>query len=432
MQNYIVRMEMKMKILQINNYHYLKGGAERVYFETSKILVKNGHEVLFFSVKEGESDYHDSNKYFVKPFNYDNASCTEKVKHTVEFIYNKEAKENLKLLIENEKPDIAHLHIFYGRLTSSILPILKKYNIPVIMSIHDYRMLCPVYIMRDNKGEICEKCADGNYFHCISGKCTKNNLAYSTIVALECFIRDQFFSYEEYIDKFIMVSQFIMDKHIQYKPSLKSKSEQIYNFIDLSKYTPNFSHENYYLYFGRLSSEKGIMTLLAAWKYFPDLQLKIVGGGELEKNVKQYIDEHKMSNVELMGFLNGDILFDVVKKSKFILVPSEWYENNPMNVIESFALGKPVVGARIGGIPELIQDGFNGYLFESGNLDDLKNTIQKAESILNDKYTLFGKNARMFAEENFNETKYYHKILKIYEELVTVKVSSLADSSGHN
>ena len=413
---------MKLKVLQINNHHYLRGGSERVYFETSKILEKNGHKVLFFSVKEEESKNHYSDKYFVKPFDYDNAGYIKKVKHTVEFIYNKEAKENLKLLIQNEKPDIAHLHIFYGRLTSSILPVLKKYNIPVVMSVHEYRMLCPAYIMRDNEGHVCEKCADGNYFHCIAGRCTKKNLVYSSIAALECFIRDKFFSYEEHIDKFIMVSQFIMDKHIQHKPSFKSKSEQIYNFIDLSYYIPNFSHEDYYLYFGRLSREKGIMTLLNAWRNFPDLHLKIIGGGELEKDVIKYIDEHQMSNIELVGYLSGDALFDVVKRSRFIFVPSEWYENNPMNVIESFALGKPVIGARIGGIPELVKEDFNGFLFESGNLDDLTDTIRKAEGISDDNYLLLSKNARLFAEDNFNETKYYHKLFKLYEDLLNNKV----------
>jgi glycosyltransferase involved in cell wall biosynthesis len=406
-----------MKILQVNNHHYILGGVERVYFETSKILEKNGHEVLFFSVKEQESENHCSDQYFVKPFDYNNAGFLEKIKHTAEFIYNKEARDKLELLIQNEKPDIAHLHIFYGRLTSSILSVFKKYNIPVVMSVHEYRMLCPAYIMRDNEGNTCEKCADGNYFHCIIGKCTKKNLLYSSIAALECFIRDNFFSYEEHIDKFIMVSQFILDKHIQYKPSLKSKSEQIYNFIDLNNYSPNFSHDNYYLYFGRLSREKGVMTLLNVWRNFPDLRLKIVGGGELENDVRQFIDKYEMSNVELVGYLNGDALFDVVKRSKFIFVPSEWYENNPMNVIESFALGKPVIGANIGGIPELIQEGLNGFLFESGNLDDLRDTINKAESLQNNVYARLGNNARNFAEEHFNETKYYDELLKVYEDL---------------
>jgi glycosyltransferase involved in cell wall biosynthesis len=161
------------------------------------------------------------------------------------------------------------------------------------------------------------------------------------------------------------------------------------------------------------------MTLLNAWKNFPDLQLKIVGGGELEKDVKQYIDEHKMSNVELMGYLSGDTLFDVVKRSKFIFVPSEWYENNPMNVIESFALGKPVIGARIGGIPELVKEGHNGYLFESRNLDDLTKAIKKAESVLDNDYAGLGNSARTFAEEHFNETKYYHELMRVYMELLS-------------
>jgi glycosyltransferase involved in cell wall biosynthesis len=408
-----------MKILQINNYHFVRGGSDRVYFETSKLLEKHGHEVLFFSIKDQESEKHYSDKYFVKPFYYQNVGTITKLQMAAKFIFNSEAREKLELLIKNEKPDIAHLHIFYGYLTSSILPVLKKYNIPTVMSVHDFRMLCPISVLKNSKGEICEKCADGNYLYCIAGRCNKNNLAFSLVSAMECFIRDRFFSYEEHIDRFIMVSQFTMNKHAQYRPSIKDKSKQIYNFIDLSKCSPNFSHDNYYLYFGRLSREKGVMTLLRAWRNFPDLRLRIVGTGDIEKDAKQYIEEHQMSNVELVGFLNGDALFDVVKRSKFIFVPSECYENNPMTIIEGFALGKPVIGARIGGIPELIQEDFNGYLFESGDVTGLTNTIKKAESVSEDAYVRLGENARVFAEENFNETKHYSKLLEIYEELTT-------------
>lgn len=373
--------------------------------------------MLFFSVKDKDSDNHYCDSYFTKPFKHETAGFYQKIKHVPEFIYNKESKVNLESLIRNERPDIAHLHIFYGRLTSSILPVLKKYNIPVVMSVHEYRMLCPAYVMRDNEGNICEKCADGNYFHCITGKCIKSNLLYSSVSALECFIRDNFISYEDHIDKFIMVSQFIMDKHIQHKPSLAHKCEQLYNLIDLNNYSPNFSHKGYYLYFGRLSREKGIMTLLKAWRHFPDLQLKIVGGGELENDIMKFINDNQLSNIELIGYLKGGALFDAVKNSKFTLVPSEWYENNPMNVIESFALGKPVIGARIGGIPELIKEDYNGFLFESGDEDSLITSIKKAENISQEIYFLLGENAYAFAEDNFNAQIYYKKLIKIYENL---------------
>lgn len=412
-----------MKILQINNYHHVRGGADRVYFETSKLLEKHGHKVLFFSIKDQESEKHYSDKYFVKPFNYENIGYLKKIKMSAQFIYNQEARNKLELIIQNEKPDIAHLHIFVGYLSSSILPILKKYNIPTVMSVHDFRMLCPISVLRNSKGEICEKCADGNYLHCIIEKCSKNNLAYSFISAVECYVRDQFFSYEEYIDKFIMVSQFTMDKHVQYRPLIVQKCKQIYNFIDLNKCPPSIVHENYYLYFGRLSHEKGVMTLLRAWRNFPDVQLKIVGVGDIEKDAKQYIDDYQMSNVEMVGFLNGDPLFDIVKRSKFIIVPSECYENNPMTIIEGFALGKPVIGARIGGIPELIKEDFNGYLFDSGNLDNLIDTIKRAESVSGDNYEILGKNARGFAEENFNETKHYDELIKLYEEQLKTTIS---------
>jgi len=410
-----------MKILQINNYHYLKGGSEKVYFETSELLKRKRHEVIYFSVKEEETFETPYSKYFVEPIQYKDVSFFTKLKNVTKFIYSKESKQKLEKLIIEEKPDIAHLHIFYGRLTSSILPVLKKYNIPTVMTVHEYRMLCPVYVMLDSKGKICEKCTNGNYFHCIINKCNKGDIFNSTVSALDCFIRDKFFPYEEYIDKFIMVSKFIMNKHLEYKPQLKNKVVQIYNFVNtnFNEKELKISHQNYYLYFGRLSREKGVLTLLETWKNFPNLKLKIVGTGELEKEVKTFVSNNKMDNVKILGYKTGEELENLVKNAKFVIVPSEWYENNPMNIIESFSYGKPVIGAKIGGIPELVLDNKTGFLFESKNVKSLVESINKAENLTDSEYLNLSKNAYEFAKENFNSEIYYKNLISVYKEVLS-------------
>ncbi len=187
---------MKMKILQINNFHYYKGGSDAVYLNTGRLLESKGQDVVYFSTL---SDYNEDvgvNKYFIAQNNLEEKSTINKIRSLPKFLYNREAVTNLKKLIAKEKPDIAHLHIFYRHFSSSILKVLKAEGIPMVMSVHEYRILCPVYIMLDNKNNICEKCAKGNYLNAILKKCSKGSIINSTVVALECKLRDNFFDYE--------------------------------------------------------------------------------------------------------------------------------------------------------------------------------------------------------------------------------------------
>ncbi|MFO0793949.1 MAG: glycosyltransferase, partial [Candidatus Brocadiaceae bacterium] len=209
-----------MRILQINNYHYIKGGSDRVYFETSKLLEEKGHTVIHFSVNDKEALESPYKKYFLNGIDFlkKDKLC---VKNILRFVYSHEAREKLENLIRNENPEIAHLHIFYGRIGLSILPVLKKYNIPAVMTVHEYKVLCPMYNFLNRNEEICEKCAKGNYFYCVINRCNRNSFLYSFVSALECYVRDSLFNYEKYIDKFIMVSKFIQEKHLKYKPHLR-------------------------------------------------------------------------------------------------------------------------------------------------------------------------------------------------------------------
>lgn len=407
-----------MKILMINNHHYMMGGSEKVYFETAKILEEKGHQVIYFSTQEGKTIPNTNSNFFVKDPQFKNSSLLKKIKNGFRFIYSIEAKEKLTKLIEKEKPDIAHLHIFYGNLTSSILPVLKKNNIPMVMSVHEYRMLCPTYLMLDQNDNICELCAKGNYLNCIQNKCNNGSYLFSAISAIECFIRDYLFSYEKYIDKFIMVSNFINKKHLEYKPSLRNKTIHLYNFLDIQEYKINTQQEmTNFLYIGRLSKEKGIFTLIKAFKKFPQLRLKIAGEGNIKNDLINYINDHKIENIEFLGFLNSNQIKEVQANSSFLIIPSEWYENNPMVAIEALAMGIPIIGANIGGIPELIKNNTNGFLFDSKNIDDLVEIIKKASLLSNKEYNNLSINARSFAEENFDKNQHYNKLITIYNDL---------------
>lgn len=407
-----------MKILLINNYHYLKGGSEKIYFNMGKLLKEKGHNVIYFSVADKDITPSYLKNFFVKPVDFDKMSFLKKIIHARKFIYSTEAKKCLERLIKETKPDIAHLHIFYGRLTSSILSVLKKFKIPTVMTVHEYRMLCPAYKMLTPGGNLCEKCAKGNYVHCIFNRCKNHKFFESLGIACECFFRDMFFPYHKFIDKFIMVSEFIMQKHIFYKPQLKDRVVQIYNFLNIDEVNPHFSHNNYYLYFGRLSSEKGILTLLKAWLQIKEIKLKIVGAGKLENTVKEFVAKNSIKNVEVIGFKEGVALENLIKNAKFTILPSEWYENNPMSILESFAFGTPVLAADIGGIPELVKEGETGFLFESRNHNSIIQSVKKAESLSLPQYNNISQTAYEFVKQNFNQEVFYNRLSELYNQLL--------------
>lgn len=404
-----------MRVLLINNFHYLRGGSDRIYFETARILKDKGHEVGFFSTQSEENEATSFSKNFVrnKELNQLQGIFT-KIQSAKEFIYNAEAVVKLGQLLAEFKPDIVHLHIFQSRLSSAIVKTIKKAGIPSVMTVHEYKMLCPVYICLDSQREICEKCAGGNYLPGIVKKCTQNSYLASTINAVESMVRDKFFNYENNIDAFVYPSRFIKDKHIQYKEALKNKSYVIHNLIDLKKFSASEQKENYYLYYGRLSREKGISTLVKAWKNFPKLKLKIVGSGPEEEQLKQIIKELNITNIELLGAKYDNELTEIIQKAKFTIVPSEWHETFGLTIIESYACGTPVIAASIGGVTELVKENETGFLFESRNETGLCNVIEKASHLTDSDYSRLTKNCIETANKEFTEEKYYKSLIEVY------------------
>lgn len=407
-----------MKILQINNHHELRGGSERVYLETGKLLAENGHDVFYFSSSKAGINYQNRNTCILKAESFENTSKIKKIYNVFRFVYSIKVASCLDEFIKEVRPDIAHLHIFYGQLSNSILPVLKKHKIPCVMSVHEYRMLCPTYTLYNQNGEICNLCASGRYINAIKNKCNKNNFWFSAISALECFLRDKLFFYGKYIAKFIMVSKFCKDTHERYIPGVRNKSIKLFNFIDTSCFSRTQTHKGYFLYFGRISREKGIATLLNAVKN-TNCHLKVVGCGDMLDAIKNEFLE--CPRIEFCGFKSGPDLEEVIRGAKFVCVPSEWYENNPMTIIEAFAHGKPVIGANIGGIPELVLDDLTGFLFQPGDSVGLSKLLLKCDSLSENDYQRLSLNAFDFANKNTSKEVHYSKLMKIYNDILCVE-----------
>jgi len=407
-----------MKILQINNFHYRRGGSEAVYFNTAELLKKYGHEVIFFSSKTEENLPCEQSKYFVS-----NINDIPRWKGLHNYFHNREAKAKLEALILAEKPDIAHAHLFWGNISPSIFSVLKKHKIPLIHTAHDYRMVCPAYTFTDIQGSVCEKCRGQHFYWCAAKRCSKGSALESFVMTAEIYFRNSFYSPVNNLDGVIYVSNFSKQKHLQYNTNFSEvPSLVLYNFVAQSnRHYLAQNERRYFLYFGRLSHEKGLHTLIEAFRQMPDLPLKIVGTGPEEKDLIDYVCVNKIANIEFMGFKTGDTLKKLVAEAAFVLVPSEWYENNPMTIIEAYSMGVPVIGAKIGGIPEILPDGKTGFLFAPKDAADLKNVVTRASQLNASDYKAMRDNALQFAADNFDERLHYQKLIDFYEKIISIK-----------
>lgn len=397
-----------MKILQINNYDYRKGGAESVFLNTIELLNQKGHHVIPFSSQKTKSSEVIDSDFLLK-----NSTNNKFGINLFRNFYSLEASQKIKTLIATFKPDIAHIHNIHGVITSSILPVLKKFDIPIVATIHGFKYLCPAYVFINGKGEICEACKGGKYYKCFTNNCSVEGRFKSFILSADSYFRDFLFPFDKYIDKFIFVSQFTQNKFVEFRPQLISKSHQIYNFYKSIPGKETRSSTDYYFYFGRLDREKGLFTLLEAFRKNPDKKLIMVGKGPLADKLNQL----KSSNVEMLGYKRGNELEELIKNAYFIIVPSECYENNPMAIVESFAFGKPVIGSDLGGISELMDKNQNGFLFEPGNVVELADLITMTSKLNLSAYNDLSYNAKQFALRNFSPDNHYQKLLDIYSKL---------------
>lgn len=402
-----------MKVLLINKNHFVVGGADSVYLNTGNLLKSKGVEVIYFSTKNINNLVYEKSHHFANEVLTRNIPTLKKIRNTFKYLFNYENIIKLNKLILDEKPDIAHLHLFYGTLSSSILFSLKRNKIPIIVTIHDYRLLCPSNAMIDSNNTICEKCANSSYYNCILLKCSEKNVIQSIIVTIEAYLRKFVINPFNFISHFIFVSKFSYHKHIFYDNRFLNNSSHLYNYYDNKTNIYSIKGE-YFLYYGRLSKEKGIETLINSFKNLK-LNLVIAGTGPLSNYVQS--ESHNSGNIKYVGFKTGNDLEKLILNSSFVIVPSEWYENNPMTIIESFSLGKPVIGSKIGGIPELLYPN-NGILFEPFNINDLISKIKQADTISFDNYNLMSKNCLQFSKTYFNKETYFNILYNLYQKVI--------------
>lgn len=400
-----------MKVLLVNKFHWNKGGSEKYYFELGELLKKHGHEVAYFSMDDEKNVKTGDKEYFVPKFDLNNSS---KLK-ALDVISNKENAQILIKALDEFKPDIVHLNNFQRQLSASIIKPIKDRNIPIVFTAHDVQAICPAITMMDNDKKPCELCIKGKYINCVKKSCNKGSKLKSVLGAMEGYYYRNHKIYTDKIDYIITPSEFYRTKFIEDGVN-KDKIQAIHNSIDVNEYNVKTQDDGYALYFGRLSKEKGILNLIEAFSKCNNGMLYIAGEGPEKENIENIIKENKLQDrIKLLGFLNKEQMTDVIRKCKFVVVPSIWYENCPYSVLETLAIGKPVIGSNMGGIPELVNNEENGFIYNT--IEDLTNCMNK---LFEDKELVekFSKKSKELAVENYSRDEYYNKLEKIYKNVL--------------
>jgi glycosyltransferase involved in cell wall biosynthesis len=397
-----------MKILMANKFFFHKGGAEVVMFQERDYLLHSGQQVIDFSMQDERNRESPYASHFVSRKDYERRSLS-KIGLALSLVHSREAARKIAALIDKMRPDLMHCHNVYHQITPSIISIAKSRGIPVVLTLHDFKPVCPIYL-RLRAGRPCSLCLDGDFRHVLMNRCAGSSIADSALLYAEATIQRWLGSYEK-VDRFLAPSQFMRDAALH-----RFRSEQVvllYNGVDTAEIDASVQDDGYVLYLGRLSREKGVETLLRAHQAAGSWNLVIAGTGPLEHGLQM-----RYHNARFVGQLSGQALKATIGGASAIVVPSEWYENCPMSVLEAMAYGKPVVASRIGGIPELVVDGETGVLFEPGDADELQGHISRLMDAPSLRVRM-GAAGRIRAERQFSIEKHNADLTDTYRSLVS-------------
>ncbi len=404
-----------MKVLLINKFFFQFGGTERYLFALQDLLEAYGHETVPFAMEYPKNVKSEYSNYFVSAVDLTRPQLSlSALKAAGRVVYSFEAARKLRQLIRDTKPDIAHVQNIYHQLSPSVLKVLKEENVPCVQTIHDYAYLSPSYGLFDH-GAICERVKARRYYNAIFHKCVKNSVMASCLDAAAYSFHAAFGLDERLVARLIAPSEFVKKKFAEWGKNV-FRMEVMPHFIDATLYEPEYAPGAEIAYVGRLSEEKGIGTLLAAMEKIPEVRLKVIGAGPMEKQLKDFCALAELKNVRFLGQLNRSETMEEIGKSRFVVVPSLFYEPFGYLPIEAAAKGKPVIASKIGGLPEIVQDGETGVLVPAGDAKALAAAIHKLSS---DEPLLraMGKAARARAEVRFKPDDYYHKLMEIYESV---------------
>lgn len=415
-----------MKILLVNKFHYRKGGAETYYFDLAEGLRSLGHEVVFFSSRSGGNEPCAQEPYFTRERSYDGGGLSPaRIRDGLSAVYSLDARENFNRLLEAERPDLVHLNLVQRQLTFSILDAPALKGAPVVYTAHDYGLICPNYLMLDGSGRVCDACVRRGLRSCVRERCIRGSYAKSALAAMESHVARARGCHDR-IDRIVAPSRFMRDELVEGGVP-EGKISVIHNFASPGLRAcagttggATDKRNRYLLFFGRLSREKGVDVLIEAYASVRDrlvrrMPLVIVGDGPERGALERLALELGVADrVLFAGFRTGASLERYVERASLAIVSSRCRENYPYSVVESFAHGTPVVGTRMGGIPELVTDGETGFLCECGDPKSLREAMEKAATLSKQEYAEMQDRCRRYVLDECSRDRYLERLAEVY------------------
>lgn len=408
-----------MRVLIAHKLWHVRGGVERYVINLRKMLIEHGHEAIPFTCAH-ESNEHTGYEAYYPP--YRDVSKVKFDRDTLvtaaNFFHSFEAARAVSRLLDVYRPDIVHCRNLYHHLSPSILAEFEKRDIPVLMTVADYKLVCPNYkLYRD--GLVCDECKGGHYLNAVRHRCVKDSRMASALCAAEAAYHHATGAYVDRLDKILAPSEFTRGVLADHGLP-EAKLGVLHHFVDSNEWHCPTSAEPgtpYLVCFGRLSAEKGIDVAIEAIALIGGVDLVIVGEGPDSAALHELADRIAPGRVRFVGFKAPDELREIIAGSLAVVMPSTWYEVFGFSIIESFALGKPVLGSRIGAIPELVVDGETGFTFTAGDPTAL---AERMQLLLDDpsRARLMGERARRLVEDEYSPETHYRQLISVYEELL--------------
>ncbi len=404
-----------MKILMVNKFFDFRDGVDIYTHRTMEELRKRGHEVKIFSTRSPKNVSTPDAARFVRRFNFDRREgLIEDAGKAFNFLWNREAEKAMRIILREFKPDVVHLHNIYHHLTTSILKPIRQSGTACVQTLHDYKLACPNYKMY-TQGSVCEACKGGHYLQAVKRKCLFGGFSGNLLAALEMGMTKAAQSYESTVKHFICPSRFMLEKMRDWGEP-PSKLVYVPNPVDIPKVISDDRCTGPLVYIGRLYPEKGVDVLVKAAANVPGLELDIVGDGIMKKSLENLVADLGASDrIRFLGFKTGQELEQVRSKARALCVPSVWYENAPLTVLEAMSVGLPIVASDIGGLPELVEDGVSGFLVKTSSVDAWMEALQQMNSFSVQQRREMGSSGREFVSRKMNWTDHVSKLEELYQ-----------------
>ena len=400
-----------MKILMVNKFLYPRGGCETYMLNLAEQLKKMGHRVEYFGMYDEKNIVGNSKGLYTTNMDF-HSTGVSRFLYPFKIIFSIEAYRKILKVIDDFKPDVVHLNNINFQLTPSIIYAVKKRNIPLVQTVHDYQMICPNHLLYDfGEAKTCEKCVKGCKFNCFLHSCIHKSRAKSLIGSIEAILYKILKTYKK-VDLYICPSRFLENKLLSASDIFSGRTFAIHNFIE-KKPLPEKKNDvvPYVAFASRLSNEKGVSLLADACRMLPDINFIIGGNGPDDEALKN------IPNVKMLGFVTGDELVSLIANARVMILPSVWYENCPLNILETHSFGVPVITMDSGGMAELVEDGKTGVLVKKPTAFHIADAIRKCFED-GEFYNTLKENCSKRSKEIIEVDKYCEIIIKKYEEII--------------